>query len=81
VSTDCGKFSFAILDVFAAAAFEPGEVSEWLKEHAWKACTRQNWVVGSNPTLSASPARVASATQARVFHVYLWRTLCPDSGP
>ena len=30
-----------------------GEMSEWLKEHAWKACVLQKGTVGSNPTLSA----------------------------
>ncbi len=30
-----------------------GEVSEWLKEHAWKACVRQKCTAGSNPALSA----------------------------
>ena len=30
-----------------------GEVSEWPKEHAWKACVRQR-TEGSNPSLSAS---------------------------
>ena len=30
-----------------------GEVLEWLKRHAWKACSRQNWLAGSNPVLSA----------------------------
>ncbi len=30
-----------------------GEVSEWLKEHAWKACVGYPPTVGSNPTLSA----------------------------
>jgi hypothetical protein len=29
-----------------------GEVSEWLKEHAWKACV-VNATAGSNPALSA----------------------------
>ena len=28
-------------------------MSEWLKEHAWKACVPQKGTVGSNPTLSA----------------------------
>jgi hypothetical protein len=27
-------------------------VSEWLKEHAWKACKRQKRFEGSNPFLS-----------------------------
>jgi hypothetical protein len=31
----------------------PGEMSEWLKEHAWKACMRKR-IEGSNPSLSAS---------------------------
>ena len=30
-----------------------GEVSEWLKEHAWKACIRLSRIEGSNPSLSA----------------------------
>ena len=30
----------------------PGEVSERLKEHAWKVCIRQR-IAGSNPALSA----------------------------
>ena len=30
-----------------------GEVLEWLKRHAWKACIRQKRIRGSNPRLSA----------------------------
>ena len=30
-----------------------GEVTEWLKVHAWKACVRQKCTEGSNPSLSA----------------------------
>lgn len=30
-----------------------GEVSEWLKEHAWKACIRSLRIKGSNPFLTA----------------------------
>ena len=37
-----------------ASANQQGEVLEWLKRHAWKACSRQNWLAGSNPVLSAS---------------------------
>ncbi len=33
-------------------AHRPGEMAEWLKAHAWKACVPQG-TVGSNPTLSA----------------------------
>ena len=35
-----------------ALVVPPGEVSEWLKEHAWKVCIRQR-IEGSNPSLSA----------------------------
>jgi hypothetical protein len=36
----------------AIALYRPGEMAEWLKAHAWKACVPQG-TVGSNPTLSA----------------------------
>ena len=29
-------------------------MAEWLKAHAWKACTLQKGVEGSNPSLSAT---------------------------
>lgn len=32
---------------------QSGEVSEWLKEHAWKVCIPQKGIAGSNPALSA----------------------------
>ena len=34
--------------------FTFGEVLEWLKRHAWKACKRQKRFGGSNPPLSAN---------------------------
>ena len=33
-----------------------GEMLEWLKRHAWKACIRQKRIRGSNPRLSATNA-------------------------
>ncbi len=33
--------------------FRKGEVLEWLKRHAWKACIPLKGIVGSNPILSA----------------------------
>ena len=33
-----------------------GEMLEWLKRHAWKACIRQKCIRGSNPCLSAKRA-------------------------
>ena len=46
-------FHFSLKSVTFASAFMFGEVLEWLKRHAWKACSRQNWLAGSNPVLSA----------------------------
>ena len=40
----------------ASLVVSPGEVSEWLKEHAWKVCIRQR-IEGSNPSLSATSKR------------------------
>ena len=34
----------------------PGQVAEWLKAHAWRACKRQKRFEGSNPSLSAAAA-------------------------
>ena len=38
-----------------------GEVLEWLKRHAWKACNRQNRFAGSNPVLSAEQVQSSEA--------------------
>ena len=35
------------------AFFHKGEMLEWLKRHAWKACKLQKGFRGSNPRLSA----------------------------
>ena len=40
-----------------------GEVSEWLKEHAWKVCIRQR-IEGSNPSLTA---KLKNRPQGRFF--------------
>ena len=32
---------------------EKGQMAEWLKAHAWKACVPQKGTEGSNPSLSA----------------------------
>ena len=45
---------FGICDFFHIfASTIKGEVLEWLKRHAWKACRRQKRLAGSNPVLSA----------------------------
>ena len=43
-----------------SSTFAPrkGEVLEWLKRHAWKACIPQKGIRGSNPRLSARQKRI-----------------------
>ena len=47
------SYTFADRNRNRALSFHFGEVLEWLKRHAWKACNRQNRFAGSNPVLSA----------------------------
>ena len=49
----CGSHFFCNLQPFLKEA-SIGEMLEWLKRHAWKACNRQNRFGGSNPPHSAS---------------------------
>ena len=70
-----------------------GEVLEWLKRHAWKACNRQNRFAGSNPVLSAVNADNQQLTnfthvnthtfrglRAYFFSQYLYYPLSRDKG-
>ncbi len=43
-----------------------GEVSEWLKEHAWKVCIPQG-IEGSNPSLTATNFKKPHSRQALRF--------------
>ena len=47
-----------------------GEVSEWLKEHAWKACVSVPGTEGSNPSLSAILAAYKMVASAPVGPVH-----------
>ena len=38
----------------AKVSLPAGEMAEWLKAHAWKACILQKGIEGSNPSLSAN---------------------------
>ena len=40
-----------------------GEMLEWLKRHAWKACKLQKGFRGSNPRLSARGIRINPASK------------------
>ena len=42
------------LKYYLCTRLTQGEMLEWLKRHAWKACDRQNWFASSNLALSAS---------------------------
>ena len=48
----CGSHFFCNLHPISEKAYI-GEMLEWLKRHAWKACIRQKCIAGSNPALSA----------------------------
>ena len=48
-----------------------GEMLEWLKRHAWKACIRQNRISGSNPDLSATKKTAAFLRNAVFLHLRL----------
>ncbi|ADP12872.1 Hypothetical protein EJP617_31910 [Erwinia sp. Ejp617] len=48
-----------------------GEVSEWLKEHAWKVCIRQR-IEGSNPSLTTIFKKKARI-HVRAFFVHIPR--------
>ena len=48
----CGSHFFCNLHPISKKAYI-GEMLEWLKRHAWKACIRQKCIRGSNPRLSA----------------------------
>ena len=43
-----------------------GEMLEWLKRHAWKACKLQKGFGGSNPPLSARLLRTTESELAQV---------------
>ncbi len=55
-----------------------GEVSEWLKEHAWKVCIRQR-IEGSNPSLTAKSKK--NRPQGRFFAFRQTQTPMPTSEP
>ncbi len=51
-----------------------GEVSEWLKEHAWKVCIRQR-IEGSNPSLTAKLKSPDGNIRAFLYMRFLIRPL------
>ena len=50
----CGSHFFCNLHPISKKAYI-GEMLEWLKRHAWKACIPLKGIRGSNPRLSAKP--------------------------
>ena len=76
----CGSHFFCNLQPFLKEA-SIGEMLEWLKRHAWKACIPLKGIRGSNPRLSATNAenqQIAKQTPSfapknvsRVFLFYL----------
>ena|GEM_PF-1245544 len=50
----CGNISYFALVFKKKAVARFGEMLEWLKRHAWKACKLLKGFAGSNPAFSAS---------------------------
>ena len=46
-----------------------GEMLEWLKRHAWKACNRQKRFRGSNPRLSAGEKKDSKHDETKASRV------------
>ena len=46
-----------------------GEMLEWLKRHAWKACIRQKCIAGSNPALSAGAVNKIGTTKINTITI------------
>ena len=59
-----GKFKMVKSKRRGSSRSSPGEMAEWLKAHAWKACVPQG-TVGSNPTLSAISFRINNLIHLR----------------
>ena len=56
-----------IQEILLPLHFHSGEMLEWLKRHAWKACIRQNRISGSNPDLSAPEKKSSRACSSCFF--------------
>ncbi len=56
-----------------------GEVSEWLKEHAWKVCIRQR-IEGSNPSLTATFKEELACKCELFFRLSLFNVYLPCTG-
>ncbi len=56
-----------------------GEVSEWLKEHAWKVCIRQR-IEGSNPSLTATFKEEPACKCGLFFRLSLVNSCQPCEG-
>lgn len=63
----CGSHFFCNLHPISKKAYI-GEMLEWLKRHAWKACIRQKRIGGSNPPYSASE----KVTRIKFWYAFLF---------
>ena len=52
---------------------------EWLKRHAWKACSRLKRLTGSNPVLSAKEIQRKKSSPLELFSLYLFCTAPPQA--
>ena len=59
------NFQLSIIFITFASLLQQGEVLEWLKRHAWKACKPLKGFTGSNPVLSANNFPAKSTKYAK----------------
>ena len=64
----CGSHFFCNLHPISEKV-SIGEMLEWLKRHAWKACIPLKGIRGSNPRLSAKRQRQMTEKQSQVPQV------------
>ena len=65
----------AVNAYFCVPPGENGDLSEWLKEHAWKVCIPLKGIEGSNPSVSADTMNAHSSWlrfigQIKLFFVH-----------
>ena len=54
VAENTAGYIFIVIAAVLEEVYNKGEMLEWLKRHAWKACIPLKGIGGSNPPLSAT---------------------------
>jgi hypothetical protein len=65
------KYSETETEAVIFAHLKIGDLSEWLKEHAWKVCIPLKGIEGSNPSVSADISQSIKSLSRFLFAGYL----------